>query len=116
MRELHEGIDLLPEERDGGPGLWKNWDKWVNRCEKVTTWLDSEILADHNEGKSAKEPWRKRGFVCGVPWETFRGMVDRYRQWLAASFGGMEEITRRLIFAHNDVSSFGHPLHFIRQD
>ncbi|KDB20433.1 hypothetical protein H109_07629 [Trichophyton interdigitale MR816] len=103
MRELHEGIDLLPEERDGGPGLWKNWDKWVNRCEKVTTWLDSEILADHNEGKSAKEPWRKRGFVCGVPWETFRGMVDRYRQWLAASFGGMEEITRRLIFAHNDT-------------
>ncbi|DAA74104.1 TPA_exp: putative Choline kinase [Trichophyton benhamiae CBS 112371] len=103
MRELHEGIDLLPEEREGGPGLWKNWDKWVHRCEKVTTWLDSEILADHNEGKSAKEPWRKRGFVCGVPWETFRGMVDRYRQWLAASFGGMEEITRRLIFAHNDT-------------
>ncbi|EFR04116.1 choline kinase [Nannizzia gypsea CBS 118893] len=103
MRELHEGIDLLPEERDAGPGLWKNWDKWVNRCEKVITWLDSEILADHNEGKSAKEPWRKRGFVCGVPWQTFQSMVDRYRQWLVVSFGGIEEITRRLIFAHNDT-------------
>lgn len=104
MRELHEGIDLLPEERDAGPGVWRNWDKWVNRCEKTVTWLDSEIIADNNESKSTKEPWRKRGFVCGVPWETFRGMVDRYRKWLAATFGGMEEITRRLIFAHNDVS------------
>ncbi|KAM5439371.1 hypothetical protein MferCBS31731_004795 [Microsporum ferrugineum] len=103
MRELHEGIDLLPEEREGGPGLWKNWDKWVNRCEKVTTWLDSEILADYNEDKAMKEPWRKRGFVCGVPWETFRSMVDSYRQWLAASCGGDDEIARRLIFAHNDT-------------
>ncbi|KAF3481154.1 choline kinase [Arthroderma uncinatum] len=103
MRELHEGIELLPEEREAGPGLWKNWDKWVNRCEKVITWLDNEILADHNEGKAMKEPWRQRGFVCGVPWATFRSMVDSYRQWLAASFGGVEEITRRLIFAHNDT-------------
>ncbi|KAK2855529.1 hypothetical protein FQN49_005096, partial [Arthroderma sp. PD_2] len=103
MRELHEGIDLLPEEREAGPGLWKNWDKWVNRCEKVITWLDNEILADHNEGKAMKEPWRQRGFVCGVPWATFRGMVDSYRKWLAASFGGVDEITRRLIFAHNDT-------------
>lgn len=104
MRELHDGIDLLPEEREGGPNLWKNWDKWVGRCEKVTTWLDQEILSEYNDVKAAYEPWRLRGFVCCVPWSSFRAAVDRYRKWLEGHFG-KNEISRRLVFAHNDVSA-----------
>lgn len=109
MRELHDGIELYPEEREAGPTIWKNWDKWVNRCEKVITWLDKEILSEHNSAKAHNQPWRRRGFVCGVPWSTFRATVDRYRKWLDAGFGGPEEISRRLVFAHNDV---GLPLLF----
>ncbi|KAK1146917.1 hypothetical protein N8T08_002244 [Aspergillus melleus] len=103
MRELHEGIDLLEEEREGGPMVFKNWDKWVDRCEKVTNWLDKEICSITNDIKAVSEPWRRRGFVCGVPWPTFRKAVDNYRQWLVSSHGGISEIKRQLVFAHNDT-------------
>ncbi|OOQ87747.1 putative choline kinase [Penicillium brasilianum] len=103
MRELHDGIELLEEEREGGPVIFKNWDKWVDRCEQVTTWLDKELLSPENEAKAAVELWRRRGYVCGVPWEIFRKAVDNYRMWLIASCGGISEIKRQLVFAHNDT-------------
>lgn len=105
MRELHDGIELLEEEREGGPMVFKNWDKWVDRCEQVTTWLDKELDSPQNQTKSALEPWRLRGYVCGVPWAVFRKAVDNYRIWLLASCGGLSEIKRQLVFAHNDVSA-----------
>ena len=104
MRELHEGIELLPEERAGGPTIWQNWDKWVGRCEQVITWLDNEITSVHNEEKAAAEPWRKRGYVCCVPWSQFRKTVDRLRKWLDELCGGPAGIRQKLVFAHNDVS------------
>ncbi|KAE8355338.1 kinase-like domain-containing protein [Aspergillus coremiiformis] len=103
MRELHEGIDLLDEEREGGPMVFKNWDKWVDRCEQVTNWLDKEIQDKHNDIKAVAEPWRRRGFVCGVPWPIFREAVDNYRNHLINSYGGMQEIKQQLVFAHNDT-------------
>ncbi|EEP78032.1 predicted protein [Uncinocarpus reesii 1704] len=103
MRELHDGIDLLPEERESGPALWQNWDKWVDRCEKVTTWLDQEILSEKKASNVPEERWRQRGFVCCVPWRTFRATVDRYRKWLSEHFGGDFELSKRLVFAHNDT-------------
>ena len=104
MRELHDGIELEKEEREGGPMVLRNWDKWVDRCEQVNSWLDKEIQSDHNDAKAQSEPWRRRGFVCGVPWPVFRRAVDNYRKWLEDTCGGAEEIRRQLVFAHNDVS------------
>ncbi|KAJ5901668.1 hypothetical protein N7495_002196 [Penicillium taxi] len=103
MRELHDGIELLDEEREGGPAIFMNWDKWVDRCEQVTTWLDKELESPENDVKAATEPWRQRGFVCGVPWAIFRKAVENYRIWLIASCGGIDEIKRQLVFAHNDT-------------
>ncbi|KAJ5161896.1 hypothetical protein N7492_007288 [Penicillium capsulatum] len=103
MRELHDGIDLLDVEREGGPMVFKNWEKWVDRCGQVMTWLDKELQSPQNEVKAVSEPWRRRGFVCGVPWERFREAVNNYRGWLVASCGGIEEIKRKLVFAHNDT-------------
>lgn len=103
MRELHDGIDLLVDEREGGPMVFKNWDKWVDRCEQVINWLDKEIRSEHNKSKAASEAWRRRGFVCGVPWPAFRKAVEGYRKWLLSSCGGMDGIKRQLVFAHNDV-------------
>ncbi|KAL4912819.1 kinase-like domain-containing protein [Aspergillus aurantiobrunneus] len=103
MRELHEGIELLDEEREGGPMVFHNWDKWVDRCERVISWVDEEIKSAQNEGKAASEPWRRRGYVCGVPWPEFRKAVDDYRKWLVMSSGGVHEIKRQLVFAHNDT-------------
>lgn len=105
MRELHDGIELLEEERLGGPFVWKNWDKWVDRCEQIITWLDKEIMAGQNDSNPHNEPWMQRGFVCGVPWPQFRKAVDSYRKWLHASYGGTAGIRQQLVFAHNDVSN-----------
>jgi choline kinase len=118
MRELHDGITLLEEEREGGPMIFNNWDKWVDRCEQVTTWLDKELESPQNEVKAATEPWRRRGYVCGVKWDVFRKAVENYRRWLVASSGGIAEIKRQLVFAHNDVGDvfFGLPWYFIDFD
>lgn len=105
MRELHDGIELLEEERDGGPSVFRNWDKWVGRCEQVITWLDKEILSKENKRKMKSEPWRRRGLVCGVPWPVFRKAFENYRKWLTDYCGGAQEINKQLVFAHNDVRS-----------
>jgi choline kinase len=107
MRELHDGIDLLDEERTGGAFVFQNWDKWVDRCEQVISYLDKELREDRR--KTASDTWRRHGFVCGVPWSTFRLAVENYRKWLIDVMGGPEEINKQLVFAHNDVSHLGHP-------
>ena len=104
MRELHDGIELLPAEREAGAFVWQNWDKWKERCEEVITWLDEEITAG-NQGpaQSQGDQWKKRGLVCGVEWYVFRQAVRQYRDWLAGKYGGEERIKEELVFAHNDT-------------
>ena len=106
MRELHEGIELLDRERDAGPFIWQNWDKWVERCREVISWIDGQILS-HKQGAitCGGDAWKKRGLVCGVEWAVFHQTVERYRKWLEVQFGGPQAIRDRLVFAHNDVSS-----------
>lgn len=105
MRELHEGIDLLDSERKAGPFVWQNWDKWVNRVEKIVTWLDEQIMKEgQDSAQASSERWRQRGLVCGVPWPMFRKTVEKYRKWLEDQYGGLEKINERLVFSHNDVS------------
>ncbi|KAF2715617.1 kinase-like protein [Pleomassaria siparia CBS 279.74] len=104
MRELHEGIDLLKEEREAGPFVWQNWDKWLNRVEQTVTWLDQQLI----EGKqgsirSPADKWKKRGLICGVEWPIFRRVVETYRKWLDDQYGGNEKVKERLVFAHNDT-------------
>lgn len=99
MRELHDGIELLETEREEGPFVWLNWDKWVNTCEKIINYLDKEI----SSGKEVKgELWRSRGLVCGVEWPHFKAAIDKYRKWLDSYYGN-GGVNRKLIFAHNDV-------------
>lgn len=104
MRELHEGIELLKEERDAGPFMWQNWDKWVERCEEVISWIDEKMIAGKQApagtGLDARE---RHGLVCGVEWPVFRKTVERYRKWLEEQSGGPEGIKDKLVFAHNDV-------------
>lgn len=105
MRELHDGIDLLEEERESGPFVWVNWDKWVDRCEQIITWLDKDILSQgQDQAISKARPWRSRGLVCGVEWPLFRKTVDKYRKYIVETHGGKKGIKEQLVFAHNDVS------------
>lgn len=107
MRELHEGIDLLPQEREDGPFIWRNWDKWIERCGYITTWLDQRVIEsqDNLDALLHLPGLRERGLVCGVPWEMFKQTVDKYRQWLNEQYGGAKGLNERLVFAHNDVSA-----------
>ncbi|KAF9734692.1 hypothetical protein PMIN02_003335 [Paraphaeosphaeria minitans] len=104
MRELHEGIDLLPKEREAGPFVWQSWDKWVDRAERRMSWLDRQII-DGTQGnvQAAADRWKDRGLVCGVEWPIFRKTVEKYRAWLEEQYGGIEKLNERLVFAHNDT-------------
>ncbi|KAL8950349.1 MAG: hypothetical protein Q9222_003601 [Ikaeria aurantiellina] len=106
MRELHEGIELLEEERDAGPFLWQNWDKWVDKCEEIITWVDKRMVSDKQGATGTltrSEDFARHGFICGVEWLLFRKTVERYRKWLYEQFGGQGGIRDRLVFAHNDT-------------
>ncbi|KAL1587699.1 hypothetical protein WHR41_03503 [Cladosporium halotolerans] len=104
MRELHEGIELTDKERNDGPFVWLNWDKWVQRVEQVVSWLDREVQRVPEGAKpTGDEAWKRRGYICGVEWRVFRGAVDKYRKWLEDQFGGPEKVREELVFAHNDT-------------
>ncbi|KAM3064802.1 hypothetical protein ACMFMG_008717 [Clarireedia jacksonii] len=103
MRELHDGVELLEKEREEGPFVWRNWDKWVDRCQEIITYLDKQILEGNSTKSVRGEGWKDRGLVCGVEWPVFRAAVEKYRKWLEASYGGFENMSRSLVFAHNDT-------------
>lgn len=104
MRELHDGIELLPEERESGPTVWKNWDKWVERTAQVVSWTDKQILSGAKiSRKTQLNAWRERGLICGVEWPRFHQAVETYRAWLIERLGGVESIKKQMVFAHNDV-------------
>ncbi|KAF2816460.1 kinase-like protein [Mytilinidion resinicola] len=113
MRELHEGIELLPTEREEGPFVWRNWDKWVERCEQVIAWLDKQVKDGESKADDpAAEAIKKRGFICGVEWPVFRQTVEKYRKWLDEQYGGPGKVNDRLVFAHNDTQ-YGNILRLI---
>jgi choline kinase len=107
MRELHDGIELLEQERQDGPFVWRNWDKWVERCELVIKYLDDQILSGKaGPARSKSEAWKARGLICGVEWPVFREVIEKYRQFLMEHYGGAAEVRKQLVFAHNDVSLY----------
>lgn len=100
MRELHDGVELLDNERKDGPFVWQNWDKWRQNAEKRVTYLDEEIK-NGSEGRG--ESWRRRGLVLGVEWALFEATFKKHREWFEQRYeelGGLED---ELVFAHNDV-------------
>lgn len=111
MRELHEGIELLESELAAGPAVFIHWDKWVERCEKVISWLDAQVHQAEKEAKAGVSRrnsvvnlrYVRRGLVCGVEWPVFRRTYEAYRKRLIADCGGMDEIRKMLVFAHNDT-------------
>ncbi|KAF3768579.1 kinase-like protein, partial [Cryphonectria parasitica EP155] len=104
MRELHDGVDLLEEEKDEGPTVFKNWDCWVDNVEKRTLYLDHLTSIEKlNTPVESTESWRTQGYVCGVEWPKFKAMVDKYRAFLVQSYGGPAVLRNKLVFAHNDT-------------
>ncbi|KAF2092424.1 kinase-like protein [Rhizodiscina lignyota] len=105
MKELHEGIDLTDEERQGGPFVWKNWDKWLERCEVVVKWVDGQQALARERRPSLVRRGSQIGdeLVCGVEWDVFRQTVEKYKRWLEEKYGGKEKLKERLVFAHNDT-------------
>ncbi|KAK0729950.1 kinase-like domain-containing protein [Lasiosphaeris hirsuta] len=104
MRELHDGVDLLEEERDQGPAVWKNWDKWLSQAERTVQYVDQQILSG-NPGvpRGPGSAWKGRGLICGVEWPVFKAMVEKYRKFLDDHYGNPKEIRQKLVFAHNDT-------------
>ncbi|KAL2255370.1 hypothetical protein VTK26DRAFT_3507 [Humicola hyalothermophila] len=105
MRELHDGVELLEEEKDQGPGVWKNWDKWLSQVEKTVLFLDRQVASkSQNSYGVPGGTWKTRGFVCGVEWPVFKALVEKYRRHLEAYYGNdATKIREKLVFAHSDA-------------
>jgi len=104
MKELHEGIELLQSELEAGPAVFINWDKWVDRCEKVITWLDHQVhLQKTGQAPASAARYTRRGLICGVEWPVFRKAYEKYRKRLIEDCGGKTGIRKKLVFAHNDT-------------
>lgn len=104
MRELHDGIELLEEEKDGGPAVWKNWDHWLENTARVITFLDRKILSGNlGQVRGPADAWKTRGLICGVEWAKFKEAVDKYRAYLDTYYSGSKKLREQLVFAHNDT-------------
>ncbi|KAM7209672.1 choline kinase [Naviculisporaceae sp. PSN 640] len=105
MRELHDGVELLEEEKDEGPNVLRNWDKWLDQVEKTVSFLDDQILS--GDGSVSRggptDAWKADGFVCGVEWPVFKAAVEKYRKFLVKYYGSEKKLRERLVFAHNDT-------------
>lgn len=104
MRELHDGVELLDEEKEQGPGVFKNWDKWLTQVEKTVSFLDKQVEKGPGTVRGSVDAWKARGHVCGVPWPVFKELVQKYRKLLIDHYGDAQKIREKLVFAHNDVS------------
>ncbi|KAK1990977.1 choline/ethanolamine kinase [Colletotrichum falcatum] len=96
MRELHLGIDVLDREKDEGPAVLKNWDTWLRNVEKKILALDEGV-------RRRNSVFRGSGYVCGVEWQQFKELYDKYRELVLKAYKGPQEIRERLVFAHNDT-------------
>jgi len=106
MRELHDGIELLSRERDAGPFVWQNWDKCVERAEKVMNYVDQQTSSGRRASKIGLGKTSKpSGYVCGTSWSVFRETIEQYRKNLDKEYGGAEKLNDQMVFSHNDVSS-----------
>lgn len=122
MRELHDGIELLEDELDGGPTVWQNWDRWLDSVQATITFLDNEVRLYRESLKAAEaagksgdgaelalhtgpfiDKWKNRGYVCGVEWPVFKALLEKHREKVKASYGSSRNIRDRLTFAHNDT-------------
>ncbi|KAM7222820.1 Protein kinase-like domain containing protein [Rhypophila decipiens] len=104
MRELHDGVDLLEEEKDEGPNVLRNWDKWLDQVEKTVSFLDDQIQAGSSSASCGPvDAWKANGFVCGVEWPVFKAMVEKYRKFLVKYYGSDKNLREKLVFAHNDT-------------
>lgn len=104
MRELHDGVELLDEEREAGPGTFKAWDSWIENVEKAITYLDQKILSgDPGPIRGPADSWKKRGLVLGVEWPKFKETYMKYREKVEAYYGGSQGVNDQLVFAHSDT-------------
>ncbi|KAI5201866.1 kinase-like protein [Aureobasidium subglaciale] len=114
MRELHEGIELLERERDEGAFVWQNWDKWFQRVQDVTMWLDSEVLKQQQSAESDKvDGWQARGFVCGTEWAIFKKTVQKYLLPIILSSLPSTLLSSSLLLTNNLQTQYGNILRLL---
>lgn len=92
MRELHDGIPLLPEERAKGPSFWRSIKSW------------SHPARERLESLSAQEK-NAISRVLGVDSvDEFYSAIDKYKDWLYEKENLTDaKVQQELVFAHNDT-------------
>ncbi|KAK3996894.1 putative choline kinase [Cladorrhinum sp. PSN332] len=103
MRELHDGVELLDEEKDQGPGVFKNWDKWLTQVEKTVLFLDKQVESGPGVIRAPSDAWKAKGYACGVPWPVFKDLVQKYRKLLLERYGGDPKKIREKLTQYGNI-------------
>ncbi|ANB14739.1 bifunctional choline kinase/ethanolamine kinase CKI1 [Sugiyamaella lignohabitans] len=90
MRELHDNVELLEDERAKGPGVWLSIDKWMVRAGEKLKELE------------ASQPGAAQKLLQCADWTEFLTMVRKYKEWITEKYG-KDQIIKELVFAHNDT-------------
>jgi len=92
MRELHDGLPLLDEERQKGPSVWKNIHSWAEPAKVRLLQL------------AKKEPGAVQRVLGVEDIETFFKAIEKYKAWVYEHENYTDEsIKNDLVFAHNDA-------------
>ncbi|KAK4682191.1 hypothetical protein QC764_112930 [Podospora pseudoanserina] len=111
MRELHDGVELLEEEKALGPSVWRNWDKWLAQVEKTVLFLDKQYNDGPNDlSRGPSDSWKKKGYVCGVEWPAFKELVRKYREFLDGQYGDPKKIREKLLLMFGAQTQYGNIL------
>uniref|UniRef100_A0A060T9E8 ARAD1C37510p n=1 Tax=Blastobotrys adeninivorans TaxID=409370 RepID=A0A060T9E8_BLAAD len=99
MRELHDNIPLHRSERNAGPAVWLNVDKWLSRAKQVL------------EACELKTPGTIER-VLHSDFATFVNVTEKYRSWLYNQYGDWTRLCAQVVFCHNDTQ-YGNIMRFL---
>lgn len=92
MRELHDGIPLLDEERSKGPTVWRNLTSWAAQAR------------ERLDALAAREPGAVKRVLGVDTVDEFYAAIDKYKAWLYKQQALTDEnVKEQLVFAHNDT-------------
>ena len=102
MRELHDGIELLPQERYGGPLVWKNIRAWLPRAREIVRTRQRAASFRLLHKQFMVEQDKKAKLILASKWNMFEAALGKYREWIHIQYP-IEEVNKGLVFCHNDV-------------
>ena len=99
MRELHDGVPLLPLERLKGPVVWLNLNSWIPVMKEIIQ--KRRAQGSRYFGKEGEE-LKQGNVILGAQFHIFEALLLKYRNYMNRKYRP-EQIREQLVYCHNDA-------------